>query len=122
MPLVTSFPASYSSITTTASSCSGDDQASRTHLNAHNSEPAGRAPHPADAVRRAHSIRLGDLPEWYHLGAMCSRCSHLGWLDRHRIERRFGKDRFVVTMEPLLRCTACNNRYDNDFKIAKMRR
>lgn len=71
---------------------------------------------------RQHSVALQDIPEWYELGAKCWRCKRAALLDRWELARRFGRARMIITLEPLLRCTACGNKEANDFVLAKMRR
>ncbi|WP_313194839.1 hypothetical protein [Shinella zoogloeoides] len=71
---------------------------------------------------RQHSVTLQDIPEWYGIGARCSRCKHASMLDRWELAYRYGKKRVVMTLEPKLRCTRCNNREANDFVLAKLRR
>lgn len=69
--------------------------------------------------QRDHPATLADLPQWYALGAQCWRCKRVGMLDRWAIQRRHGKFRSVISMEPLLRCLGCRNREKNSFVLAK---
>lgn len=72
--------------------------------------------------QRDHSATLADLPQWYVLGAQCWRCRRVGMLDRWAIQRRHGKFRSIVSMEPLLRCLGCQNREKNSFVLARAKR
>lgn len=71
---------------------------------------------------RQHSATLQDVPQWYELGGRCSICPHAALLDRWEIARRYGRKRFIITLEPKLRCTRCGNREANDFVLVKIPR
>lgn len=71
---------------------------------------------------RDHSATLADLPQWYAVGGQCWRCKRAGMLDRWDLQRRFGKFRPIISMEPLLRCLVCGNREKNSFVLARAKR
>jgi len=71
---------------------------------------------------RIFSIRFTDLPEWYRMWGQCPRCGHRGALDRWFLARRFGAQTFLLPLERNLRCTRCNNRHANEFRITKLPR
>jgi hypothetical protein len=71
---------------------------------------------------RDHSATLADLPQWYLLGGKCARCGHVSLLDRWELQRKFGKFRPIISMEPLLRCNQCDNIEKNCFVLGRTRR
>lgn len=71
---------------------------------------------------RQHSVALRDIPDWYGLGARCSKCKRAALLDRYEIASKYGSRRMLITLEPKLRCTKCGNPDANDFVLAKIHR
>ncbi|MGN6777609.1 hypothetical protein [Rhizobium sp.] len=66
-------------------------------------------------------ICLADLPEWWELRGLCSRCRHNAPLSRRILSRR-GSRTPLVQWRRFLRCTKCNNRERNEFAARKIPR
>ncbi|OLP44756.1 hypothetical protein BJF95_09770 [Rhizobium oryziradicis] len=71
---------------------------------------------------RDHSATLADLPQWYVIGGKCGRCGNVSLLDRWELERKLGKFRSIISMEPLLRCSRCGNNQNNSFVLGRAKR
>lgn len=65
---------------------------------------------------------FGSLPQWIVLGGHCSNCEREGWVDRWELENRFGRDRHIYQLRPLLRCLKCGNKGSNTWIAAKQAR
>jgi hypothetical protein len=79
-------------------------------------------PLPYDPIGEAAYMSIGGLPEWYRLGARCSLCKRMAWVDRYAIAKRFSSNAYVGSLASRLRCTECGNRGGNDFVIEKLPR
>ncbi|RWI96065.1 hypothetical protein [Mesorhizobium sp.] len=64
-----------------------------------------------------YAISFRDVPETYILGGRCLICAHVGPVDRHRIERRWGAGEQLRYVGRHLRCLSCGNRVRNHFTI-----
>lgn len=64
-----------------------------------------------------YAISFRDVPETYILGGRCLLCAHVGPVDRHRIERRWGEGEQLRYVGRHLRCLACGNRVRNHFTV-----
>ncbi len=76
---------------------------------------------PAGDVALLTYIALADLPEWWELRGLCSRCRHNAPLSRRVLSRRGLRTPFVHWRR-YLRCTKCNNKERNEFVARKMTR
>ena len=73
-----------------------------------------------DAVpgKAYYAISFRDIPETYILGGRCIMCRHVGPVDRHRIEKRFGAGEQLRWVGfRYLRCLACGNPDRNHFTV-----
>ncbi len=63
---------------------------------------------------------LKGLREWEVLGAKCSKCEHVSWLDKVAVERIVG-DHYLLNLRHMLRC-GCGNREGNKVLIGMLGR
>lgn len=75
-----------------------------------------------DPLGEAAYMSIGGLPEWYRLGARCSLCKRMAWVDRYAIAKRFSANAYVGSLASRLRCTECGHRGGNDFILEKLPR
>ena len=64
---------------------------------------------------------LRELAQWEILGGQCTKCGHIGWLDKRAVMARIG-NHFLVNVRQRLRCSRCDNRRTNDLLIGHMDR
>ncbi|MFB2563663.1 hypothetical protein [Rhizobium sp. IMFF44] len=76
---------------------------------------------PAGDVALLTDICLADLPVWWELRGLCSRCRHNAPISRYRLGKR-GMNTPLVQWRRYLRCTSCNNRERNEFAARKIPR
>lgn len=62
------------------------------------------------------------VPDWYVLGAVCSRCGRSGGVDRQALERRFGSRKPLQEIRLKLRCRNCGNVGTNEWVMTKAAR
>lgn len=67
-------------------------------------------------------LRLVDLADDQLLGARCSKCDHNQWVDRLRLAGKYGHDATLDELQPLLKCTKCENTEGNGFRIGRAHR
>lgn len=78
--------------------------------------------HSIDPDRGIGHLRLADLDEEQILGARCAACDYRNWVNRWEIARRFGSDRTLDELRPMLRCTRCGNRGNNGWRLGRIDR
>ncbi|SCB18217.1 hypothetical protein [Rhizobium lusitanum] len=76
---------------------------------------------PAGDVALLTDICLADLPEWWELRGLCSRCRHNAALSRRWLSRR-DVHTPLAQWRRYLRCTKCNNKERNEFVARKIPR
>lgn len=74
-----------------------------------------------DAVTDLTAKTFGTLREWQRIGGQCSKCPHLGWLNRYELSKTFGAVP-LVTLQSLLHCTRCDTKGDHKFIAGMMAR
>lgn len=62
------------------------------------------------------------LPEWISLGYQCRACGHVGWIDRHALQRKYGTNVYVGSLTARLKCTRCGRRGESGFVVGKLPR
>jgi len=60
------------------------------------------------------------LQEWEVLGARCSACGRIGWLNKDAVLARWG-DQYLMNLRSRFRCD-CGNRTDNVVLIGRLPR
>ncbi|RVK58240.1 hypothetical protein CN155_10230 [Sinorhizobium meliloti] len=75
-----------------------------------------------DPDRGIGHIRLADLAEDQILGARCSSCDHHNWVNRWELAAMFGSEATLDELRPMLRCTRCENRGNNGWRIGRIDR
>lgn len=56
------------------------------------------------AASTGQQITFANLADWFRLGVRCSVCGHVGWIDRHAMAHKFGRDRLILPFESHLHC------------------
>jgi hypothetical protein len=69
----------------------------------------------------AHTT-LDDIPEWHALGGHCSKCEREGWLLRWELSQKWGKQTYLSSLAPRLRCRSCGNREGNKWILGQLPR
>jgi len=64
---------------------------------------------------------LGTFKQWEILGGRCVACRHQGWVDKDDLRKRWD-NHYLITLQPFLRCTKCQNKGDNRWIAGKMAR
>jgi hypothetical protein len=64
---------------------------------------------------------LKDMPQWEVLGGQCSKCGHVGWLDKHAVLARVG-NHYLLNLRQKLRCIPCDYKGMNDVPIGELDR
>lgn len=64
---------------------------------------------------------LRDMPQWEVLGGQCSKCGHIGWLEKRTVIARTG-NHYLVNVRRKLRCLPCGYRGENDVLIGHLGR
>ncbi len=64
-------------------------------------------------------LTFAKIPSGSALGARCGRCSAVDWLDRYRLELRFGSHALINPLAARLVCRSCGNRGGNAFLIGR---
>ena len=64
-------------------------------------------------------LTFGKMPSGAALGARCGRCGVVDWLDRYRLELRWGTTMMINPLAGRLVCRSCGNRKDNVFLIGR---
>lgn len=64
---------------------------------------------------------LRDMPQWEVLGGQCSKCGHIGWLDKRGVLRRVG-NQYLLNLRRKLLCQCCDHKGDNDVVIGHLDR
>lgn len=59
--------------------------------------------------------RFCDLESWDDLYGYCGDCIRIGWIDRYKIERKWGKFTRINSLTPLLKCILCDGKTMNKF-------
>jgi hypothetical protein len=59
---------------------------------------------PSELNRAAASRTIGELAEWDHMKATCSKCKHSRWLDRWALQKRYGKGLALSELGARLKC------------------
>jgi hypothetical protein len=65
---------------------------------------------------------LGELAQWYELGACCPVCEHTQRIDRYELARRYGKGMRLATIGRKLICKRCGNRDGNRLTVGMLPR
>ena len=66
--------------------------------------------------------KIGDLPQWKNLSAICVACQKRTPLDRRAIERRYGAQVDPREIAERLTCSACGNATGNRIEITNQPR
>ena len=64
---------------------------------------------------------IANLHQWEVLGAQCSKCGHVGWLDKRAVLARLG-NQYLLNLRNTLRCRACDQKGSQDVLIGKLDR
>ena len=64
---------------------------------------------------------LRDMHQWEVLGGQCSKCGHVGWLDRKAVIAKIG-NHYLMNLRQKLHCIACDYRGMNDVLIGHLDR
>ncbi|TCN30210.1 hypothetical protein [Sinorhizobium americanum] len=75
-----------------------------------------------DPERGIGHLRLADLGDDQILGARCATCDHSNWVNRWEIARKSGGDMTLDALRPLLRCTRCDNKGNNGWRLGRIDR
>ncbi|RVO68353.1 hypothetical protein [Sinorhizobium meliloti] len=78
--------------------------------------------HAIDPEKGIGHLRLADLGEDQILGARCAACDHDNWVNRWEIARKWGGDMTLNQLRPLLRCTRCDNKGNNGWRLGRIDR
>lgn len=78
--------------------------------------------HEIDPEEGIGPLRLADLEENQILGARCAACDHNNWVNRWEIARIWGGGATLNELRPLLRCTRCDNKGNNGWRIGRIDR
>lgn len=77
---------------------------------------------PIDPEGGIGHLRLADLCEDQILGARCAACDHNNWVNRWDIARRWGGETTLDELRSLLRCTRCDNKGNNGWRLGRIDR
>ena len=66
-------------------------------------------------------VSLSDMPQWEVLGGQCSKCGHIGWLEKRAVIARIG-NQYLIHVRNKLRCIPCGYRGENDVLIGYLDR
>jgi hypothetical protein len=92
-----------------------------------------RHPKNIDLSARQHGVKsfyvhdgkslntLRDMPQWEVLGAQCSQCGHVGWLDKRAVLAKIGNV-YLLNLRQKLSCRACGQKGDQDLLIGMLDR
>ena len=75
-----------------------------------------------DPERGIGHLRLADLGEEQILGARCAACDHKNWVNRWEIAAKVGCARTLDELRPLLRCSRCDNKGNNGWRLGRIDR
>lgn len=64
---------------------------------------------------------LRDMPQWEVLGGQCTKCGHVGWLDKRAVLARVG-NHYLLNLRQRLHCLACDYKGSNDVLIGQLDR
>lgn len=64
---------------------------------------------------------LRDMPQWEILGGQCTKCGHVGWLEKKIVIAKLG-NHYLVNVRQRLACLPCGNRKTNDLLIGHLDR
>ncbi len=65
-----------------------------------------------------HTVR--GMRDWEVLGAKCSACGHVGWVNKDAVLRQYG-DQYLMNLRSKFRCD-CGNMTDNTVLIGHLPR
>lgn len=64
---------------------------------------------------------LRHMQQWEVLGGQCTKCGHVGWLDKRAVLARVG-NQFLLNLRHKLSCGACGQKGEQDVLIGQLDR
>lgn len=64
---------------------------------------------------------LKDMREWERLGARCTGCGHIGWVDKRAVLAQVG-NHYLLNLRQRFHCRACGQKGGHEVLIGKLDR
>lgn len=75
-----------------------------------------------DPIGPRYDLKVGRLREWHVVKVTCGRCRRVAGVSGGYFLSRFPPHMRLRDLEHRLRCTECQNRYDNEWQVCRIKR